>query len=47
MLLKGNLTPTEKFILLIQDEVNRIKTGKEILTPADRDALENWKAQTN
>ena len=47
MLLKGNLTPTEKFLLLIHDEINKVKTGKEILTPADRDALENWKAQTN
>lgn len=47
MLLKGNLTPTEKFLMLIHDEINKVKTGKEILTPADRDALENWKAQNN
>jgi hypothetical protein len=47
MLYRGNLTPTEKFILLIQNDVQKAKTGKDILTPADKDALENWKAQNN
>ena len=43
----GNLTPREKYILLIQNDVHKAKTGKEILTPADKDALENWKAKDN
>lgn len=47
MLSRGNLTPKEKFILLIQNDIARERTGKEILTPADKEALENWKAQNN
>ena len=43
----GNLTAREKFILLIQNDVQKMKTGKDILTPADKDALENWKAKNN
>lgn len=47
LLSKGNLTPREKFILLIQNDVQAHRTGKEVLTPGDKAALENWKAQTN
>ncbi len=44
---KGNLTPRERFILLIQNDIHRIKTGTEILTGADKAALEHWRARTN
>ena len=44
---RGNLTAREKFLLLIQNDVQKSKTGKEVLSPADKDALENWKAQNN
>ncbi|MFA6227430.1 MAG: hypothetical protein WC631_03065 [Candidatus Paceibacterota bacterium] len=44
---RGNLTPRERYILLIQNDIHRSKTGKDILTPADKEALENWKAQNN
>ena len=47
MLHRGNLRAREKFLLLIQNEVHKAKTGTEILTPADKDALENWKARNN
>lgn len=47
MLHTGNLTAREKFILLIQNDVQKMKTGKDILSPADKDALENWKAKDN
>jgi hypothetical protein len=47
MLGKGNLTPRERFLLLIQNDVNRIKTGKDSLTEADKAALENWQATTS
>jgi hypothetical protein len=44
MLHKGNLSARERYILLIQNDVHKAKTGKEVLTEADKDALENWKA---
>jgi hypothetical protein len=47
MLSRGNLTPREKFLLLIHNDLQRMKTGKEALTPADKAALENWSAKTN
>ena len=47
MLNRGNLTPSERYILLVQNDVQKVKTGKDILTPADKEALENWKAQNN
>lgn len=47
MLSRGNLTPKERYIMLIQNDIARERTGKEILTPADKEALENWKAQNN
>jgi hypothetical protein len=47
MLGKGNLTPREKFLLLIHNDMQRAKTGKDILTAADKEVLENWHASTN
>lgn len=47
MMRNGNLTAREKFLLLIKNDIHRLKTGEEILTPADKDALENWKAKTD
>lgn len=47
LLAKGNLTPKERYLLLIQNDVVRDTTGKEPLTEADKKALENWKAKTN
>ena len=47
MLSRGNLTPREKFLLLIHNDIQRMKTGKEALTPADKMALESWSAKTN
>ncbi|MDE1970082.1 MAG: hypothetical protein KGI50_00685 [Patescibacteria group bacterium] len=44
---RGNLTPREKFLLLIHNDIQRTKTGKDILTEADKAALENWKAKTS
>ena len=47
LLQKGNLTPKERYLLLIQNDVIKATTGKEPLTEADKKALENWKAKTN
>jgi len=47
ILSRGNLTAREKFLLLIQNDIHKAKTGKAILTAADKDALENWKAKDN
>jgi len=47
LLARGNLTPREKFLLLIHNDIQRVKTGKDALTAADKEALENWHAQTN
>ena len=44
---RGNLTPREKFLLLIHNDIQRTKTGKDVLTAADKEALENWHAKTN
>ena len=46
MLANGNLTPRERFILLIQNDIRHALTGKEVLTPADKVSLEHWKAHT-
>lgn len=44
LLKKGDLTPKERMLFLVHDAVNKDKTGKEILTEADRHALsEGWK----
>lgn len=47
LLQRGNLTPKERYLLLIQNDVIKATTGKEPLTEADKLALENWKAKTN
>lgn len=47
LLAKGNLTPKERYLLLIQNDIIKATTGKEPLTEADKKALENWKAKTN
>ncbi len=47
MLGNGNLTPRERFILLIQNDVRHALTGKEVLTPADKVSLEHWRAHTD
>ncbi|MFZ2150141.1 MAG: hypothetical protein WAV15_03200 [Minisyncoccia bacterium] len=44
LLKKGDLTPKERMLFLVHDAVSKDKTGKEILTEADRHALsEGWK----
>jgi hypothetical protein len=47
LLAKGNLTPKERYLLLIQNDIIKATTGKEPLTEADKKALESWKAKTN
>lgn len=47
LLHKGNLTPKERFSLFINNSIIKYKTGKEPLTPADINALENWQAKNN
>lgn len=44
---RSNLTPRERFLLIIKNDVEAHKTGKEVLTAADKAALENWHANTN
>lgn len=46
LLQRGNLTPKERYILLIQNNVAEGKTGKRILTEGDEQALESWQAKT-
>ena len=47
MLGRGNLTPRERYLLLIHSDIQKSKTGKDALTEADKKALENWRAQNN
>jgi len=47
LLQKGNLTPKQRYLLIIQNDIARARTGKEILTEADIKGLEGWHAQTN
>ena len=47
LLQKGNLTPKERYLLLIQNDVIRETTGKEPLTEADKKGLESWQPKTN
>jgi hypothetical protein len=47
ILSRGNLTARERFILLAQNDVEKGKNDKEILTEADKYALEYWKAHDN
>ena len=47
LLQKGNLTPKQRYLLIIQNDAAKARTGKEILTEADIKGLEGWHAQTN
>ncbi|MGC9602915.1 MAG: hypothetical protein ABSF47_00345 [Minisyncoccia bacterium] len=44
---ENNLTPREKFLLLVKNDTQKAKTGKDMLTEADKEALENWHAKTS
>ena len=44
----GEMTPKERFLLLVQDDVTREKTGKHVLTDSDRYAISSgWKPKNN
>lgn len=47
LLQKGNLTPKERYILLIQNDLEKAKADKGFLTEADIQGLQNWQAKTN
>ena len=47
LMLRGNLTPRERYLLLVQNEIQKTKTGKDMLSLAEKDALENWRAKDN
>lgn len=46
LLQKGNLTPKERYILLIQNGLEKAKADKGFLTEADIQGLQNWQAKT-
>jgi hypothetical protein len=44
----GEMTPRQRFLLLVQDDVNKDKTGKHKLTDSDRYAIsDGWKPKDN
>ena len=47
LLQKGNLTPKERYLLIIQNDIEKATTGKEPLTPADIEGLQSWQAKTS
>ncbi len=48
LLQKGDIKPKERVLFLVHDLVSRMKTGKDILTEADRHALsEGWTPKDN
>jgi len=47
LLQKGNLTPKERYLLIIQNEIEKATTGKEPLTKADIEGLKSWQAKTS
>jgi len=49
VLKKGNLTAKERALLLIHNAIEKDKTGKEVLTSRDKDAISGsgWKPVTN
>jgi len=47
LLQKGNITPKERYLLIIQNDIERATTGKEHLTKGDIEVLQNWQAKTN
>ncbi len=44
---KGNLTPRERYLMLMQNNFTKVITGEESLTVADKGALESWKPKNN
>lgn len=46
LLQRGNLTPKERYILLIQNDLEKAKADKGFLTEADIQGLQNWQAKT-
>lgn len=46
LLQKGNLTPKERYIILIQNDLEKAKEDKGFLTEADIQGLQNWQAKT-
>ncbi len=47
MLGRSDLTPREKYLLLVHSDIEKAKTGKSVLTEADKEALVNWRAKNN
>ena len=48
ILQRGNLTPKERVLLIVHNNIKKEQTGKEILTPADKHALtEGWTPKDN
>jgi hypothetical protein len=47
LLQKADLTPKERCILLVHNDINITKTGKEILTEADKSAIRNWRPKND
>ncbi len=44
---RSDLTPREKYLLLVHSDIEKSKTGKSVLTEADKEALVNWRAKNN
>jgi len=44
---KGNLTPKERYLMLVQNNMAKGITGEESLTEADKSALQNWHTKNN
>ncbi len=44
---RSNLTARERFLLLIKNDIEAYRTGKEPLTAAYKEALQNWKPSKN
>jgi len=47
LLQRGNLTPRERYLLIIQNDILKATTGKEPLTEADKEGLASWQAKTS
>ncbi len=47
LLQRGNLTPRERYILLIQNDIAKVVEDKEFLTEADKEGLQGWQVKTN
>jgi len=44
---KGNLTPKERYLMWMQNDMTEAITGEGSLTEADKSALENWQPENN